>query len=608
MCGIFLVKMMGKSPIDINTKSLLSAMSHRGPDASKTFISPECILGHTRLSIIDLDSSADQPFIIDNFVLSYNGEVFNYLELQEELMALGHYFETSSDTEVVLRAYIEWGATCVSKFNGMWAFSIYDSNTGEIFYSRDRFGMKPLFKYENKEIIVVASEIQVITKLVDNLTPNLSEIRAFIREGSHDTGGLTFFNEIREIQPATYSKIDNNGKEETSVFWHYPTENHEEYSDTAFKDFDDLFASAVDIRLRSDVDVAVLLSGGVDSTLVAAQATAKTNKRKIRRAMCYASGDESDERFYASQVADRLGLPLDICEMNVSGNDYLERLSSLVHKLGKGHSSPAIVPVSYLYQIINEIDIKVALDGQGADELLGGYKNYFLTLIPYFLRKREFSKALGAFKDQLNFGFFRSIFLWLRFVLPPPLKYLGRWLYGYESYICPGKLQDPTEKSWLKPRGQHKDLFNRYLINQHREGLTNLLYYGDIVSMANSVENRSPFMDHRLVDFVFSQGSDLKVQGRVDKFALRRHPDYFRFKDVLERKKIGFNSPIPTSAKIQMIADLQTSPIFKMGIFKDSLRKNLAKGLFLKPKMERFLFRIYQVHLWDKIFFSQMRH
>ena len=384
----------------------INTLSHRGPDAQKSIRIENIILGHVRLSILDLSSNSDQPFLYDKYCMVYNGEIFNYLELKKELEVLGHRFDTQSDTEVVIHAFQEWGQDCFERFNGMWALCIYDKHTSEITISRDRFGMKPLFIYNRNRSLIISSEVEPITVLKNDLTRNYNEILAFLREGTHETLGATFFREIMEVQPASIMVYKNGERISNRLYWQYPKANKRKTNTSTLKEFDKLLEDAVAIRMRSDVPIATLISGGVDSTIISALAQKAHVGARLAKGFCYGSEDAKDEQYYASEVADRLSLELTIKKQSEIDDDYLQRLKSLVTRLGKGHSSPAIVTISHLYEEVSNHGIKVALDGQGADELLGGYKNYYLTLLPYYLKKLDLKNFFQTLKDQKNFGFF----------------------------------------------------------------------------------------------------------------------------------------------------------------------------------------------------------
>lgn len=603
MCGIFAAFNRRNSRFtQSDFIQATDAICHRGPNNTGYYQDVDCFLGHTRLSIIGIEATGNQPFHFNDLTVVFNGEVFNYIELREDLVKAGYEFLTGSDTEVVIKAFAHWGDECFAKFNGMWALVIYDKRNKSIVASRDRFGQKPLFVFREGETIFFASEFQQLVPFTKKEI-NYSLIQMFLKEGTYEGEGQTFMVGIEEFPKAHYCRIDLNGKCESNRYWDYWTGKVRKTEEGDFNEFGRLLEDAVRLRLRSDVPFGVLLSGGVDSTIVAGYSRELSGQNMTIPAFTYSSKDRYDEAIFAQKVAERLNLKLTIREQDQVPSEYCERLKRLVKHLGRGHSSPAIISVDYLYESVAKEGIRVALDGQGADELLAGYKNYFVHVIPWFFIRGKFKQAMSCFADQFRFGFFLAIVLYLRNILPKHGRKIGRWLYGYErffrTYDAPKRLPIVAQQESV---GKNQNALNRYLMWQHNIGLENLLYYGDIVAMKNSVENRSPFMDHRLVDFAFSRDEKLKLWNGVNKFVLRALPLYQKFKDVLERTKIGFASDIKMNTKLYMIDQIRHSSILQWPIFGDNLAHFIDQGGLASSKFERFMFRLYQVHLWNEIF------
>jgi len=603
MCGIFVAyNHIGlEKQLTDSFKSAIAIAGHRGPDNIGHFADDHCFLGHSRLAILDLDKSSNQPFRYGNLVLTYNGEVFNYEELRTELQNLGHIFHTESDTEVVITAYAQWGVECFSRFNGMWALAIYDTAKSELVVSRDRFGQKPLFLSKSDSQVYFASEFQQLLTLVDK-DIDYGLIQMFLKEGTYEGEGRTFLRTIQEFPKAHYLRITREGKWESRAYWNYWSGDVAATEKVTVSNFSDLLSDAVRLRLRSDVPFGLLVSGGVDSTLIASFARQHIGKGKAIPAFAFSSNDAYDERAFAEVVSDRLDLELHVSNQEQNPSDYKARLAVLVRHLGRGHSSPAIVSIDYLYESVARNGVRVALDGQGADELLAGYKNYFLLVIPWYVVRGQFRQAWLAFLDQLHFGFIASVLLFLRNKLPPSLRKIMRLVYGYELLFRKYRQLKIPRWVFVKPAIRNANLLNRYLIWHHNLGLENLLYYGDIVAMRHSVENRSPFMDHRLVDFAFSYDDKLKLKDAIDKYALRTSSAYQPFRDILDRDKIGFSSDILPETKRSMVADLRNSQILSWPIFSSHMQKFIKSDAPMQYKFERFLFRLYQVHLWNEIF------
>jgi asparagine synthase (glutamine-hydrolysing) len=611
MCGIFVAfNFTDISHLEARKfKKATLLANHRGPDNFGYFKTKNCYLGHTRLSIIGLEKDSNQPFKYKQFVISYNGEIFNYIELKNELINLGYKFITNSDTEVVLISYFHWGTKCFEKFNGMWAIVILDTNLNKLIISRDRFGQKPLFLAKKDGTYFVASECNQLLQFIDP-RPNFELISYFLKEGTYEGNRNTFFLGIEEFPKASFIILENEKSLKAQPYWSYSSKRIKKTSEKDFAKFTDLLEDSIRIRLRSDVSVGLLLSGGVDSTIVA-DFCSKLNKSQKLPSFVYSSEDKDDETEFAKKVSKILNYDIHISKQTKSPKNYIKRLSDIVKNLGRGHSSPAIVSIDYLYESIKKQKIKVVLDGQGADELLAGYKTYHILLSFWYLRKLKISELIYNLKDQLKFGFIISIILYLRCTLAPKYRKLMRLLYGYEKFFSSEKFR--LEKLTI-PQGSKKheyknsNILNSHLIWQHNLGLENLLYYGDIIAMKNSVENRSPFMDHRLVEFAYSHDEKLKVFNGLNKFALRKTPSFLKFKEIIDREKIGFSSPISIRTKKIMNKDLLTSDILNWPIFSNNIRSLIQGNSLVSEKYERFLFRIYQVHLWNKIFIKSGRN
>ena len=607
MCGIFAAfNINSETDIDL-LKKINDVASHRGPDNSNIFVKDNCFLGHRRLSIIDLDDRSNQPFKFKNRVIIYNGEIFNYIEIKNKLIDVGYTFSTTSDTEVVIKAYDFWGEDCQNQFNGMWSFAIYDDIKKTLFISRDRFGQKPLFYLLLDNIFYFASEVQQLTYLKKK--PNYKVIQEFLKEGGYDSNGRTFFDDIFEFPKAHSALVNTKNQVNTKRYWDYPIKDNGKIDKNSYVEFNNLLEDSIKLRTRSDVDIGFLLSGGIDSTIVTYIAHKYLKNKKEAIALNYSSENLYDEKIYAKKIIQELNLSFHSCTQDTEPNLFINRLKNIVKHLGRGHSSQAIVSVDYLYEYISKKNIKVALDGQGADELLAGYESYHISLLFQYLINLEFKNIYFLILDLFKFGASKSLLIWLRMILPEKLKKIGRWFYGYEKFFVTYKKYKKEVQiiKMIKSKIKPSNYLNKFLMKQHKKGLENLLFYGDIIAMKHSVENRSPFMDHRLVEFSFSKNHRLKVERGVNKYVLKKNEGYIKFKDILNRKKTGFNSEIRKNTKSLMIQKILNSKIFEMPIFSKKLKKNFEKGLFMKDKYEGILFRIFQIYLWSDIFLDNKK-
>ena len=607
MCGILAA--YGKGLIDLFSKQHLDnqikKVRHRGPDNINSIFLDDTYLAHSRLSIVDLDDRSNQPFLCDGYIMVYNGEVFNYKEIRARLIKLGFTFQTDSDTEVVIKAFIAWGTKCFSEFNGMWALVIKSTHDGSIIVSRDRFGQKPLFYSCSSKTYFFSSEPQQIYSLVES-EPCLSSIRNFILEGDALNDGRTFFDNIFEFPAAHTLIIDTDLNTKIEKYWDYPV-SEDETTETKFHDFNNILRDAVEIRLEADVPVSICLSGGIDSTVVAAIASEIVPSSELNF-FTYKAFDEYDESFYATQIADRLSGKITVVEQQGTPEQYINSLRELVLHMGRGHSSPAIISSDLIHQRISENLFKVSINGQGADELLAGYKTHYIHSFIDQIMKLKLLTFLKSFRhmlqqrSQFSNKILRSVLIrYLRDVSGPFFRKFLRRLYGYEKlisskhfgYSTPHIFQPQESVAWSSA-----SKLKRHLLLQHQYGLKDLLFYEDIVAMKNSIENRSPFLDHRLVDLAFSCDENLKIDNGVEKAVLRRSKWYNMHKDLLERDKIGFQSTIRPETKRVMRNQLLTSYIRELPIFTKFFVDFLKSEDVLLPKYERLLFRIFQVHLW----------
>lgn len=569
MCGIFgVIAHAGARALDERRfAAALQTLSHRGPNGQLwQRVDETTLLGHTRLSIIDLTAHSNQPMVADDrYWLVYNGEVFNYLELRQDLMSRGVRFDTTGDVEVVLKAYIHWGASCVERFNGMWALAIYDRLERTLFCSRDRYGEKP-FNYAMIDgQFMFASEINAMLSYEPKLAePDYNVIANFCRTSTGAQHAQTWFAKVQRLQPG-HNLILHNGKAQIWRYWQYPPQARQAGSNfaEAREEYRRLFVDSVRVRMRSDVPLGVTLSAGLDSNSIAYAMQAidpvahhcftsrfLPGEGLARDKAIYVDGGGAiDESISARKVAGELGL-----ESHVVDTDYQEfvaPLTRIVRHLESGNSSPAVFPLMQLLGKARE-HVTVLLDGQGADELLGGYvANIIWQSVADLVSRGRFAEAratINQYGETYTLPYsvlmalrgasnrWPAIARWQQRMAGTQAAY-GPLLERYTKQRDYPDLNDPAETSWV----------GAVLRQQHSGGLVNLLHYGDAISMANSLESRMPFLDHRLVDFVWSLPPEFKVKLGVGKHLHREAmrglvPDWI----IDNRTKFGFNSPIAT--------------------------------------------------------------
>lgn len=573
MCGITGLFSTAGQPVDPAQLSLMTQLlRHRGPDDfGYAFFEPSgrntwqgkdlqlanpkgsLALGHRRLSIIDPHPSSAQP-MVDNtnrYWITYNGEIYNYIELRKQLQQLGHRFTTQGDTEVILKAYAQWGRDCVNHFNGMWAFAIWDSQKQILFCSRDRMGIKPFYYTQNQHRFIFASEIKSVLAALPTSQHQLNKpyLGRFILYGLLNDGQDTFFNSIHQLLPAHCLEIKQ-GQIKQWRYWDIPkqairtADRAESDPQEAVEHFRELLSDAIRLRFRADVPVGTNLSGGLDSSSIVALATQKLASSFSSFTVQY-DEPEFAEGHFAQLVADT-------CKTNAhfitpNPDDYLD----FIDRFTWFHDEPCAGSGMFSQWHVMELasqHVKVVLDGQGADELLGGYQHYYQPYLTSLLNRFEFKQFLQANRDiadhhqlslsQWAYRFARNS---LKPMFPDTFLSGGRML---RRLADPDILNQALPFYRPRPRKYRDDLNESLYWELTRDNLPMLLQNGDRISMAFSIESRYPFLDYRLIEYVSSLPYTHKIDGRQTKVLLRRAmQNHLPDKIVNRSDKMGFPTP-----------------------------------------------------------------
>ena len=550
MCGIFGV-INKKIDIDLATKCL-NTIVHRGPDSDGIWQEDGVTLGHRRLSILDLSDNGKQPMAYANgrYMLVFNGEIFNFIEIKKELIDLGYLFSSESDSEVIIAAYDKWGENCVNRFNGMWSFLLWDREEKKLFMSRDRYGVKPLYYTvinEADNAYAFASEMKELMPLITNPHANEEIVMDAKRIVYYESTDECVIKEIKRFPAGCNGVLDKNGLKITR---YYNTLDHimdvpESYEEQV-EMMRELFLDACKIRMRSDVTIGTALSGGLDSsaTICAMAHLSKNSTERMSDDWQHAfvatfPGTTMDESMYAKKVTDYLGINSTFVEINPL--NALGKLDDFVYKFEDVYlTSP--IPMMLLYGALRENGTIVTIDGHGADELFGGYTFDFIHALDDAKTKEERDMILTAYidsfpHDESNIGLNASknkvYFTYLKRCLKDRIKKAST-----ASYMKVRAEEDPRYKKF--------DSLNKILYaSSHETILPTLLRNYDRYSMASSVEIRMPFMDYRVVEFAMSIGFRSKLHGGYSKSIVRDAMAPFMPKDIAYRKtKIGFNTPI----------------------------------------------------------------
>lgn len=558
-----------------------AAIAHRGPDGVGEFTEPGVALGHRRLAIIDLSAAASQPMHSADgaLVLVFNGEIYNYLELAAELAALGRVMRTRSDSEVILHAYAQWGDDCVRRFNGMWALAIWDRRRRRLFASRDRLGVKPFVYAQQGDWLYFSSEPAGLRAALPLHQANLGKLHEYLAYGYRRNDGETFFAGVHELPPA-HNLVLEGGRVEFRRYWALPPagEAHGRVRADAGEQLRALLTDAVRLRLRSDVPVALLQSGGLDSSVIGTLvntelAQGRAGQQPVTAFTAVNPGHAFDE---TDPVRELLrGLPhLRAVELHPQGHDLAAQLPAFVRAMQEPQSSATSFAHWHLMQAISQQGIKVVLNGQGADEAFGGYDVYIRgyrlldVLLSTPMRLPAEAAAIHARMGRR----------WGSLTLQTMKALLGRraasawrgWVTEGGSRVLRSDFRRehrtrlPDVPMTLAPRN-----LDRHLRSQLCEyGFNQILNYEDYSSMSQGVEMRSPFVDYRVMEFAFSLPDEAKYAQGVTKRLVR---DTFRAQlpaSIADaRAKIGFAMPFDqwaaTPSFRQLIKELTATPQFQ---------------------------------------------
>ena len=550
MCGIF--GAVNKRIDEDLAKECTDRLYHRGPDAGKVWQKDMVTLGHRRLAILDLSEKGVQPlsYAGGRYMMVFNGEIYNFLEIRSELSKLGYAFESDCDSEVIMAAYAEWGSACLDRMNGMWAFAIWDDVEKKLFMSRDRFGVKPLyytFLDEDRTSIAFASEMKALTPLMKEVRPNREIVTDPDRITYYESTDECVIEGIYRFPAGSFAVFDT--KLSITRFWN--TLDHLIDLPASYEEQVEycrhILLDAIKLRMRADATIGTALSGGLDSsaTICAMAHLAKEDPDvRMNRDWQHAfvatfPGTTLDESSYARTVTDYLGIESTF--ITIDPVSSIDKLGDYVYMQEDVYlTSP--IPMMLLYGALREHGTIVTIDGHGADELFGGYTFDFVKALADAKTKEERESVITAYiesfpKDGSNMA----------------MKHPSVW--GVRADEMKKKLADiknahrqPYKKvrAASDPRYRRMDRLGRTLYaSSHETILPTLLRNYDRYSMANSVEIRMPFMDHRMVSFAMSLPWTSRLHGGYSKSIIRDAMAPYMPKEIAYRRtKIGFNTPI----------------------------------------------------------------
>jgi asparagine synthase (glutamine-hydrolysing) len=571
MCGIAGFYSSFNITYSIDTlKRMLTRIKHRGPDESGVYFSDKIGLGSVRLSIIDLKNGTMPLSNEDESMwIVYNGEIFNYIELKVELVDKGYSFKTESDTEVIVNLYSEYGADFLNKLNGQFAIAIWDKKKDELFLARDRVGIRPLFYTEVAGSFVFASEIKSFLEFPEvklKLSPK-GIVQYFTFWTS--ISSFTAFEEVFEVPPGSYLTINSEGKK-TKTYWKLPIYKPNDYKyntlDEATKEFEKIFSDAVKLRLRADVPVAAYLSGGIDSSVTTSfiREISPNNLQTFSIGFEDVDYDESDYQKIASKYFNTQHTSI-ICKTDEIATNFKNVIWHSETPLLRTAPSP----MKLLAKNVKDHNIKVVITGEGADELLGGYNIFKETKIRHFWAKDPSSKYRPLLLKKLypylpqtikaSSNILKMFFGYkLNETESPIYSHLLRWNntsrinnYLSDSFKSTISDYDPIHEMEIILRDKLRGL--DYLskaqwieFNVFMSGYL-LSSQGDRMAMANSIEGRYPFLDHRVIEFCMQVSPDLKLNGLNEKYLLKKMIKDRIPKAILNRSKQAYRAPIKST-------------------------------------------------------------
>ncbi len=548
------------------------------------------VLAHRRLSIIDLSESGHQPMCDaqGDYWITFNGEVFNYIELREELKQKGHVFVTQTDTEVVIEAYKEWGFKCLQKFNGMFAFALFDKKNNQVFCARDRVGVKPFYYSNTTDAFAFASEYKAFikSKLVEFEINEISQFD-FIVNGNLETTDQSLFKGIYELKPSHYLvyQLDNHSIKITN-YYSLPHKTLSSKSDSEIiQAIEKKLLHAIDLRLRSDVEVGSCLSGGLDSSIIAGMVKHLQPDKSLKLFTAVFPNESFDETQYAKQVSDFVGGNWKT--VSPTADEFFRDIESLNYYQDLPVWSTSTYTQHRVMKLAAEHGVKVLLDGQGADELFGGYSHHFMA---------QWKENLGLASLKQIAESKQSVLNGYALLGKTLLKDTFGLSLTYAQYFTSDKKQFGKSQS----EKIAKSLNQQLRIDYHGR-LKSYLKCEDRCSMAFGIESRVPFADDvELVNYVFSIEGNKKIRNGISKYLLREASKAYLPIEIYQRRdKIGFEAPVQKWLLSHQTEILDTIHQQLNFVDLNHLSKNFNQLLAQKPN---FILRLYSFAVWKKVY------
>ncbi len=533
-CGITGLMLPGSGSISENLKNkfncMLDSIKHRGPDGFGIYCNNNILLGHRRLSILDTSSMGSQPMTRDKYTITYNGEIYNFHDIRKILQNDGYYFTSETDTEVVLRSYQKWGVDALQQFNGMFAFAIWDNKEKRLLLARDRLGKKPLYYYSDNNVFIFASEIEPLLLsgyIKPEIDVNAFEHQLFATSFLETDLSRTLIKDIKSLSPGYYMNVNSNGSIHLNKYWDIPEQKLSGEVDSAKlqDELELLLYDSIKLRMISDVPVSAFLSGGIDSSLINCYASGQTDERLTSITISYADGgsdpfsDSADmdleySKEFISHFKDKINHKL----VSLSNSDItIENIDDIID-LSSISDDDRLLSIIKNYESIKNSGFKVVLNGQGADEIMGGYIN-----LKYFYETMY--DSLEPEKEIIN-----KIF---------PARTIAKNILNKEISFNASQIYNTVLDYYKNFKGTPGEKVHKFITKTQ---LLRILKFEDFLSMRHSVECRLPFLDYRIVEFAFSIPYNLHfIKGtRTGKSLLRSIARKYLPESIASRPKQAF--------------------------------------------------------------------
>lgn len=620
MCGI--TGFYGFEDKDL-LKRMTSRLEHRGPDNFGYYSDSKCSLGHRRLSIIDLSEKGKNPMHNEDHSIwiTYNGEIYNFKEIRDDLEKKGHRFYSDTDTEVIIHSYEEYGFDCLSKFNGMFAFCIYDSNNNLLFLARDRLGIKPLYYYVKGNRFIFASEIKAILEDKDlKRELNREAMKKFFAY-EYVPHPMTIFKNIHKLPSASYLILKDN-KITKKEYWDIKYKIDPKPEDYFIKEIRKRLEESVKMRLISDVPLGAFLSGGIDSSSVVALMSKINKDMNNHPVKTFSIGFDEENKTYseahkARKVSEYCGT--DHNEKVISSNEILKLINDLPNHMDEPFADPSLFP-TYLVSEFTRSKVTVSLSGDGGDELFAGYdwyaaENYYrlykyipfkrlnyhiINQIPQTKKIRGFINKLKRFTDGARED--------------PKIRHL-RWQnnFGYDeedNLILNEKIIDPYEEPKKLMEKVNQPLNKMMYVDMKYYLVDDILKKVDMTSMKVALEARVPFLDYTLVEFAAKIPENMKLRGIDRKYILKKAMLKYLPKEILYGEKQGFTIPLKNwlrkDLKYLIDEHLNKKRVNGIGIFNiKHINKLINEHLSQKRDNQHQLWALINFDMWYKYFIEE---